>query len=345
MTSINYSDKNVEIQGKQPLSYDKLLIASGVRNKIPPIKGLSQVSYHSLRNKQDYLEINKALREPGVKNVTIIGGGFIGMEIASSIRLGLKDLNVTVLEGQSTPLRHVLGDKVGKVLQNLSEKNGVKIVTNAKITEIQGSGKVEGVSLDGKNIPTDVLIIATGVEPALDFVSGIDRVEGGLKTDVFLQTNQPDVYAAGDIAQFPSYITEARERIEHWAVAQQQGRVAALNMVEKRNNYFDIPFFWSNQFINVSCAGFTNGHDWTFTETKDEDTPMKTARITYFYKGEACIGAAAVNWPGAIIRLKIALRKGLMPSKKDLTSKKANYATIAERVNKSNRCCGGCGKR
>ena len=78
------------------------------------------MSYHSLRNKQDYLEINKALREPGVKNVTIIGGGFIGMEIASSIRLGLKDLNVTVLEGQSTPLKHVLGDKVGKVLQNLS---------------------------------------------------------------------------------------------------------------------------------------------------------------------------------------------------------------------------------
>ena len=136
VTDIDYSNKNVQIAGKDPLSYDKLLIASGMRNRIPPIKGLNDVSYYTLRNKKDYLEINKALREPGVKNVTIIGGGFIGMEIASSIRAGLKDLNVTVLEGQSTPLQHVLGDKVGKVLQKLSEKNGVNIVTNAKIQGI-----------------------------------------------------------------------------------------------------------------------------------------------------------------------------------------------------------------
>ena len=107
-----------------------------MRNRIPPIKGLNQVSYHTLRNKKDYTAIDQALREPGVKNVTIIGAGFIGMEIASSIRAGIKDLNVTVLEGQKTPLQHVLGDKVGKVLQNLSEKNGVKVVTNAKIVGI-----------------------------------------------------------------------------------------------------------------------------------------------------------------------------------------------------------------
>ena len=74
-----------------------MLIASGMRNRIPPIKGLNDVSYYTLRNKKDYIEINKALREPGVKNVTVIGAGFIGMEIASSIRAGLKDLNVTVL--------------------------------------------------------------------------------------------------------------------------------------------------------------------------------------------------------------------------------------------------------
>lgn len=135
-----------------------------MRNKIPPIEGLNSVSYYSLRNKKDYASINEALRAPGVKNVTIIGGGFIGMEIASSIRLGLKDLNVTVLEGQSTPLKQVLGDKVGGVLQKLSEKNGVNIVTNASVKQINGQeGKVESVALDGKTIPTDVLIIATGV--------------------------------------------------------------------------------------------------------------------------------------------------------------------------------------
>ena len=107
-----------------------------MRNRIPTIKGLNDVKYYSLRDKKEYIEINKALREPGVKNVTIIGAGFIGMEIASSIRAGLKDLNVTVVEGQATPLAHVLGDKVGKVLQNLSEKNGVNVITNAKVLGI-----------------------------------------------------------------------------------------------------------------------------------------------------------------------------------------------------------------
>ena len=102
-----------------------------------------------------------------MKSVTIIGAGFIGMEIASSIRAGLKDLNVTVIEGQNTPLAHVLGDKVGKVLQNLSEKNGVNIITGAKVTGIEGEGKVKSVSTDKKDIPTDMLIVAAGVEPVL----------------------------------------------------------------------------------------------------------------------------------------------------------------------------------
>lgn len=118
-----------------------------MRNRIPPIEGLDRVSYHTLRNKKDFLKITEALKTPGVKNVTIIGGGFIGMEIASSVRAALKDLNVTVIEGQSTPLKHILGDKIGKVLQTLSEKNGVKVITNARVKSVQGDGNVSEVVL------------------------------------------------------------------------------------------------------------------------------------------------------------------------------------------------------
>lgn len=164
VTSIDYEGKKVQIEGKNALPYDKLLIASGMRNRIPKIPGLSEVSFFTLRNKKDYADINAALTAPDVKNVTIIGGGFIGMEIASSIRAGMKDLNVTIVEGQSTPLKHILGDTVGNVLQKLSEKSGVKVITNAKVRGIEGGeGKVSNVALEGKNLPTDVLIVATGV--------------------------------------------------------------------------------------------------------------------------------------------------------------------------------------
>lgn len=109
------------------------------------------------------------------------------MEIASSIRLGMKDLNVTIVEGQSTPLKHILGDKVGGVLQKLSEKSGVNVITNAKVKGIEGlEGKVSNVSLEGKDLPTDVLIVATGVECSLDFTKGLDQENGGLKTNIFL---------------------------------------------------------------------------------------------------------------------------------------------------------------
>lgn len=91
-----------------------------MRNRIPPIEGLKQVPHYTLRNKADFENMREALKREGVKNVTIIGGGFIGMEIASAVRASMKDLKVTVVEAQSTPLKHVLGDKVGKVLQNLS---------------------------------------------------------------------------------------------------------------------------------------------------------------------------------------------------------------------------------
>jgi NADPH-dependent 2,4-dienoyl-CoA reductase/sulfur reductase-like enzyme len=97
VTGIDYAKKSVSIEGKDALSYDKLLIASGVRNRIPNIQGLSSVKYYSLRNKQDYLNIYEALSKAPNKNVTIIGGGFIGMELASAIKLAYKDANVTVL--------------------------------------------------------------------------------------------------------------------------------------------------------------------------------------------------------------------------------------------------------
>lgn len=91
-----------------------------------------------MRNVDDYKHINEAVRVNGAKNITIIGGGFIGMELASAIKMALNDqVNVTILEATDTPLKHVLGDKVGKVLQALGEKNGINIQTSTRIREIQ----------------------------------------------------------------------------------------------------------------------------------------------------------------------------------------------------------------
>ncbi len=314
VTGIDYEAKNVNIEGKESLKYDKLLVASGVRNRIPKIEGLDKVSFFSLRNKKDYAEINAALTAPGVKNVTIIGGGFIGMEIASSIRLGMKDLNVTIVEGQSTPLKHILGDKVGTVLQKLSEKSGVKVITNAKVKGIEGEeGKVSNVSLEGKDLPTDVLIVATGVEGSLDFTKGLDHENGGLKTNIFLETNQKDVYAAGDIASYPFWYTGEAARIEHYGEAIYQGSVAALNMVGKKMPLDNIPFFWTRQYNNsLVFTGVTKG--WDDLHIVGDLNEMKFVAYYIRKSDDKVLGAAAMNSLNMVQMVNEAMRNGVMPS-------------------------------
>lgn len=120
------------------MPYDKLLLATGCVNRVPPIPGLNNVEYSGLRNISDYEKINQALRQKDVKNVTIIGAGFIGMEVASAIKMQFKEnINVTVVEKLDTPLKHIVGKDVGGVLSELAAKNGVNIVCNTGIKEIK----------------------------------------------------------------------------------------------------------------------------------------------------------------------------------------------------------------
>jgi hypothetical protein len=110
-----------------------------------------------------------------------------------------------------------------------------------------------------------------------------------------------------------------------------------------------VPFFWTNQFGNVQFAGYSAGADWTFTETDNEDEVAKTARITYFYKGQKCIGVAVINKPGAVLKLRLALMRGLMPSREELVRGTVRLPQIAATVEATHggkwgprRAMGGC---
>lgn len=110
VTGIDYSTKTVKFHSRSPLAYDKLLIATGCVNRFPNIPGLSETTFNDLRNISDYEKINDAIRAEGVKNVTIIGAGFIGMEVASAIKLTLKDqVEVSIIDSAAAPLQGVVG--------------------------------------------------------------------------------------------------------------------------------------------------------------------------------------------------------------------------------------------
>lgn len=356
--SIDQDKKVISLKNGKTISYDKALLATGCTAKVPGLyrKYLDDYSnVFTIRNAQDHTRFKGTIGK--ATDIVIIGAGFIGLEAAASIKKTWPGKNVTVITPDPKPISNILGSEIASQLITTQSINGVNMLVSTKINSFNGSeGKVTSLSIPGTitflgqetitELKADCILIATGAQINSAYAPvNLTNPDGSVRVNSHLQTENSSIYAAGDIAQFPSLLTESRERIEHWGVAQQQGRVAALNMLEKGNNYLDVPFFWSNQFLNVSFAGFSAGHDWSYTETKGEDLPMKTARITYFFKGERCIGVAAVNWPGAVLRLKIALHRGLMPTRKELTSKQVAFENILEKVKNSNPCGGNCCRR
>lgn len=318
------------IDSKESLSYDKLLIATGCVNRFPPIKGLQETKFSSLRNIQDYEHINSAIREPGVKNVTIIGAGFIGMEVASAIKLQFKEnLNISVIDQQSVPLQHVVGKEVGGALKKLAEKNGVSVIADASIKSINSKeGKPVSVVLNDREVPTDVLIMATGVRPALDFAPElVDKESQGIKTNAFLETSKKDVYAAGDIATYPYWYTGRPTRIEHFNEAIYQGSVAALNMAGRKFPMDNVPFFWTRQFNNSLCVtGSISGWDEVYIAGNPDEL-----KFTAYYidkKNDKVLGTATMGVMNTSQIVNEAIRYGVMPKASQIKSGKVDLNEV-----------------
>lgn len=284
-------------------------------NRYPPISGLKDVNFFGLRNLADYEKITQEIRKDGVKNITIIGGGFIGMETASAIKAALKDqVNVTVIEGRDVPLSHVLGTELGNVLSQLAAKNGVNVITSANIKEIRSDNRApKAVVLYDREVPSDVLIMATGVKTSMDFAKDLlDRETHGIKTNVFLETVKKDVYASGDVASYPYWFTGKNVRIEHYNEAIYQGSVAALNMMGKKYPMDNIPFFWTRQFNNsLLFTGYTQGWDEVHITGSLEDLKF----VAYYInkKDDRILGAAAMNSPNQIQIINEAMKNGTIP--------------------------------
>lgn len=312
----------------------------------------------TIRNAQDHTAFRGVLEK--ANSVVIIGAGFLGLETATAIRRAYPSKTVTVVDVEEKPLESVLGAAIARQLLDLQRKNGVKVITGQLVSAINElEGHVKSVTINIKSefkavkqeeIPAELVLVATGAAVNTDFVPHqLLNQDKSVRTDAFLQTDDPHIYAAGDIASFHSFLTQGPQRIEHWAVAQDQGRVAAENMLGLGQVFNTVPFFWTNQFGNAQFAGYSAGADWTYTETESEDEPAKTARITYFYKGQKCIGAAVINKPGAVLKLRLALLRGLMPSREELTKGKVRLQQIAASVEASHggkwgpgRARGGC---
>lgn len=227
------------------LHYAQLLLATGGYSRIlamdKPLSGI-----HYLRTYDDALHLRASL-QPG-KHVLVVGGGFIGLEVAATAReLGCE---VTVLEAGSRLAARALPERISEQLLTLHRLNGVRVLLDSQIEQWLGENRVEAVQLtDGERINFDLVVVGIGMTPNVKLAQDAGmEVGNGIRVDRFLQTSSPGVYAAGDVCEFPHTSTGLFQRQETWRNADTQGRIAALNMLGQQQPYISLPWFWSDQF-------------------------------------------------------------------------------------------------
>jgi 3-phenylpropionate/trans-cinnamate dioxygenase ferredoxin reductase subunit len=257
---VDPSERTVDLEGGGRIPYDRLLVATGVRNRRLRIPGADLEDVYDLRTIGDADRI-RAVSRSGNRAV-LVGMGFIGSEVAASLRH--RGVEVVVIEPFKSPLYRVLGEEIGRVFAALHRENGVRMFFEESVTTFEGTGRVQRVMTSaGRLIECDFVVTGVGVEPVTDLLadSGV-KIDNGIVVDEYCQTNVEGIYAAGDVANHFHPLFGRQVRVEHWQNAIHQGRAAARSMLGKREPYSDVHWFWSDQYdCNVQYAGFHTGWD------------------------------------------------------------------------------------
>jgi 3-phenylpropionate/trans-cinnamate dioxygenase ferredoxin reductase subunit len=251
--------KVVELADGGRLGYDRLLVATGGRNRRPDIPGLELSGILQLRTVE---ESNAIRAEAGAgRRAVVVGMGFIGSEVTASLRtLGVE---VTSVDGQRWPLARVLGEEVGEVLAQVHHEHGAKLLPKDSVAAFEGKGRVERVrTAGGRVVECDFAVVGMGITPVVELLESAGAaVDDGVLVDELCRTSLPDVYAAGDLANHRHPVF-GRLRVEHWNNASNQGRAAALSMLDQGTPYDYVHSFWSDQYDQkLEYLGFARSWD------------------------------------------------------------------------------------
>ena len=289
-TTLDPSSNTVALSNGETLRYDKLLLATGSRVRTLPIPGSNLQGVHYLRTINDSQAIAQSMN--GASRVVIVGAGFVGSEVAAVCKTA--GLEVTVLEIQPQPMAHILGEEMGAIYANFHTGRGIELRLREGISEIRGSSHAEQVVTDrGNVIDCDFVVIGVGISPdtALAESAGLD-VDRGILVDESCQTSHPDIYAAGDVANWYHPGLGHRLRVEHWDNALNQGAAAAKSMLGAPEPYSPTLYFWSDQYdLNIQYLGHAT--EWDEIAVRGNPSDEK---FTAFYLKEGSVhGALVVN--------------------------------------------------
>ncbi len=338
--SLNLADKYVALDKGDRLNFEKLLIATGGKPFVPKIEGADKDGVFKFTTLSD--AENLATKIETAKSAVVIGAGLIGVSVTEAlVKRGLK---VTMVELQDHILSLILDHTASEMVENVIRKAGVTIATGQTVQRIIGKPEddnvVGGVVLTkGDRVQCDLVIIAIGVIPRMELVSGTDvKTNRGIIVDRFMQTNVPDVYASGDVAEAYDFISGESRILPLWPLAQLEGKVAGYNMAGKKAGYpggtamsalkyFDIP---------IISIGIANPKEDDAYEILTKHDPEKNLYKKIVLKDNVIVGITLVNdieQAGVLFHLMKSCAN-VKKFKQELLSENFGFATLPRSLRK-----------
>lgn len=303
--SLDPKQKTVTVSGGKQYHYQKLLLATGGAPRTLPIPGgdLEGICYY--RYLDDYLRIRKESAEG--RSAVVIGGGFIGSEIAAA--LAINKVNVTMIFPERFLVSRIFPESLGKALLDQFVARGIQVLSGEKPAAVSTRGsRFTTTTASGREIESDMVIAGIGIAPNLDLPrkAGLQTADGVI-VDEYLRASLPDIYAAGDIAFFPYQALGKQARVEHWDNALTQGKWAGRNMAGGQEPYTHLPYFFSDLFeFGYEAVGEIDTRLETFADWRKEN---ETGVIYYLRDGKVR-GAMMCNVWDKVEAARELIRKG-----------------------------------
>jgi NADPH-dependent 2,4-dienoyl-CoA reductase/sulfur reductase-like enzyme len=296
-TGLDTDEQTVTLADGTVLGYDELVIATGlVPRRIPAFPDLEGIRV--LRSFDESL----ALREhaAAARHAVVVGAGFIGCEVAASLR-GV-GVDIVLVEPQPQPLAAVLGEQIGELVARLHRDEGVDVRLGVGVTEVRGAGHVDTVVLtDGTELPADLVVVGIGSRPATEWLDGSGiEVDNGVLCDEAGRTSAPNVWALGDVASWRDPLGH-QARVEHWSNVADQARVVVPAMLGRDvPSITVVPYFWSDQYdVKIQCLGEPQATDIVHLI---EDDGRKF--LAYYERDGVLVGVVGGGLPGKVMKVR-----------------------------------------
>jgi len=296
--SLDVDGRAVGLDDGTGIGFGALVIATGARPRT--LAGVDVDGVHVLRSAEDCRRLRSAAAQ--ARRAVVVGGGFIGCEVAASLRL--LDLEVTVVEMASAPLVGVLGDRLAAEVVRLHEAHGVTMRCGVGVDGIEGDGLVTGVRLlDGSVLSADLVVVGLGVTPVVEWLAGSGlTIDNGVSCDAQGRASAAGVYAVGDVASWHDPRAGTARRFEHWTSAVDQAGVGAETILTGRPEApLPVPYFWSDQYkVKIQSLGLPSaGADEIVVRELSE-----TKRLALYAVDGLLTGAVGFSSPSAVMKMR-----------------------------------------